>query len=149
VVSVPLKTGPRLYVGKCSALQKSLAVVIYDNLKEHSGRRTIEAPPCSRPRAVVTTDNLGRFVSVIRNPFENDAHDHLKESYIATGRRVHLREGQSEQTLAADALIVLLRHLPDRANLAPEEREAIEAFEKMANDIANIKEKHKLQAVRP
>jgi len=33
----------------------------------------------------------------------------------------------------------------DRANLAPEEREAIEAFEKMANDIANIKEKHKLQ----
>jgi len=46
-------------------------------------------------------------------------------------------------------MIVLLRHLPDRANLAPEEREAIEAFEKMANDIANIKEKHKLQAVRP
>jgi hypothetical protein len=66
---------------------------------------------------------------------------------LATGRRVHLREGQSEQTLAADALIVLLRHLPDRANLAPEEREAIETFEKMANDIANIKEKHKLQAV--
>jgi hypothetical protein len=49
----------------------------------------------------------------------------------------------------ADAMIVLLRHLPDRANLAPEEREAIEAFEKMANDIANIKEKHKRQAVRP
>jgi hypothetical protein len=49
----------------------------------------------------------------------------------------------------ADAMIVLLRHLPDRANLAPEEREAIEAFEKMANDIAKIKEKHKLQAVRP
>jgi len=34
-------------------------------------------------------------------------------------------------------------------HLAPEEREAIEAFEKMANEIANIKEKHKLQAVRP
>jgi len=49
----------------------------------------------------------------------------------------------------ADAMIVLLRHLADRANLAPEEREATEAFEKMANDIANIKEKHKLQAVRP
>src|SRR5229473_3606195 len=48
-----------------------------------------------------------------------------------------------------DAMIVLLRHLPHRANLAPEEREAIEAFEKMANDIANIKEKHKRQAVRP
>jgi hypothetical protein len=49
----------------------------------------------------------------------------------------------------ADAMIVLLRHLADRANLAPEGREAIEAFEKMANDIANIKEKHKLQAARP
>jgi hypothetical protein len=47
-----------------------------------------------------------------------------------------------------DAMIVLLRHLPHRANLAPEERKAIEAFEKMANDIANIKEKHQLQAVR-
>ena len=47
-----------------------------------------------------------------------------------------------------DAVIVLLRHLPHRANLAPEEHEAIVAFEKMANDIANIKEKHKLQAVR-
>jgi len=47
-----------------------------------------------------------------------------------------------------DAVIVLLRHLPHRANLAPEERKAIEAFEKMANDIANIKEKHKLPAVR-
>ena len=57
------------------------------------------------------------------------------------------RVGTYGQT--ADAMIVLLRHLPDRANLAPEEREAIEAFEKMANDIANIKEKHKLQAVRP
>jgi hypothetical protein len=45
-------------------------------------------------------------------------------------------------------MIVLLRHLPHRANLAPEQREAIVAFEKMANDIANIKEKHKLQAVR-
>ena len=47
-----------------------------------------------------------------------------------------------------DAMIVLLRHLPHRANLAPQERKAIEAFEKMANDIANIKEKHKLPAVR-
>ena len=36
----------------------------------------------------------------------------------------------------ADAMIVLLRHLADRANLAPEGREAIEAFKKMANDIA-------------
>jgi len=36
-----------------------------------------------------------------------------------------------------------------RLHLAPEERESIEAFEKMANDIANIKQKHKRQAVRP
>jgi len=38
-----------------------------------------------------------------------------------------------------DAMIVLLRHLPHRANLPPEESKAIEAFEKMANDITNIK----------
>ena len=49
----------------------------------------------------------------------------------------------------ADAMIVLLRHLPDRANLAPEEREAIEAFEKMANDIANIKRCGHERALHP
>jgi hypothetical protein len=49
----------------------------------------------------------------------------------------------------ADAMIVLLRHLPHRASLSPEDSKAIEAFEKMANDIADIKEKHKRQAVRP
>ena len=48
-----------------------------------------------------------------------------------------------------DAMSVLLRHLPHRASLSPEESRAIEAFEKMANDIADIKEKHKRQAVRP
>ena len=48
-----------------------------------------------------------------------------------------------------DALVVLLRHLPDRKNLPPEERKVIDAFEKVANDIADIKEKHKLSAVRP
>jgi hypothetical protein len=48
-----------------------------------------------------------------------------------------------------DALVVLLRHLPDRESLAPNESKVIEAFEKMANDIADIKEKHKRQAVRP
>jgi hypothetical protein len=48
-----------------------------------------------------------------------------------------------------DAMIVLLKHLPDRESLAREERDVIKAFEKMANDIADIKEKHKLQAVRP
>src|SRR6266850_1518573 len=46
-----------------------------------------------------------------------------------------------------DVLIVLLRHLPHRTNLTPDERKAIEALEKMANDVANIKEKHKRQAV--
>jgi hypothetical protein len=48
-----------------------------------------------------------------------------------------------------DAMIVLLKHLPHRASLSPEDSKAIEAFEKMANDIADIKEKHKRQAVRP
>src|ERR1700758_5382844 len=48
-----------------------------------------------------------------------------------------------------DALVVLLRHLPDRKNLPPEERKVIDAFDKVANDIADIKEKHKLSAVRP
>jgi hypothetical protein len=48
-----------------------------------------------------------------------------------------------------DAMTVLLRHLPDRESLTREERDVIKAFEKMANDIADIKEKHKLQAARP
>lgn len=48
-----------------------------------------------------------------------------------------------------DAMIVLLRHLPDRESLPQEARDAIKAFEKMANDVADIKETHKLQAVRP
>ena len=46
-------------------------------------------------------------------------------------------------------MIVLLRHLPDRESLSPEENKVIDAFEKMANDIAGIKEKHKRQAMRP
>ena len=48
-----------------------------------------------------------------------------------------------------DAMIVLLRHLPDRESLTRKDSDAIKAFEKMANDIADIKEKHKRQAVRP
>ena len=48
-----------------------------------------------------------------------------------------------------DAMIVLLKHLPDRESLTREERDVIKAFEKMADDIADIKQKHKLQAVRP
>jgi CHAD domain-containing protein len=48
-----------------------------------------------------------------------------------------------------DLMIVLLRHLPDRAKLSAKEREAVEAFEKMARAIADVKKKHKLQAFRP
>jgi hypothetical protein len=46
-----------------------------------------------------------------------------------------------------DAMIVLLRHLP--ANLTQEEKNAIEAFKKMADQIADIKETHKCSAMRP
>ena len=49
----------------------------------------------------------------------------------------------------SDALIVLLKHLPDRENLPPAERDAIAAFEKMANAVADIKEKNKRAAMRP
>jgi hypothetical protein len=48
-----------------------------------------------------------------------------------------------------DAIIVLLRHLPGRESLTRKESDVIKACEKMANDIADIKEKHKRQAVRP
>jgi hypothetical protein len=48
-----------------------------------------------------------------------------------------------------DAMIVLLKHLPKGANLTKEERDAIAAFRKMADQIADIKETHKRQAMRP
>jgi hypothetical protein len=48
----------------------------------------------------------------------------------------------------SDVMIVLLRHLPNRDNLTPEERNAVAAFEKMANDIADTKETHNRQAMR-
>ena len=48
-----------------------------------------------------------------------------------------------------DAVIVLLRHLPDRTSLPPDEREALAKFEAMAADVATIKEKHKRPALRP
>ncbi|HUN95249.1 MAG TPA: hypothetical protein VMU69_03295 [Bradyrhizobium sp.] len=47
----------------------------------------------------------------------------------------------------SDAMIVLLRHLP--ANLTQEEKDAIKAFEKMADQIADIKATHKRHAMRP
>jgi len=48
-----------------------------------------------------------------------------------------------------DAVVVLLQHLPKDTSLSAEESEAIKAFEEMANDIAKIKENHKLKALRP
>jgi hypothetical protein len=48
-----------------------------------------------------------------------------------------------------EALIVLLRHLPNGIKLTKDESKAIKAFEKMADEIATIKEKHKRQALRP
>jgi hypothetical protein len=50
---------------------------------------------------------------------------------------------------ASHAVTVLLKHLPNRAKLPADERKAIAAFEAMAHEIADIKEKHKRQALRP
>ena len=47
-----------------------------------------------------------------------------------------------------DAMIVLLRHLPDRDGLSADELKAIKAFEKMVDDIADIKESHGRNASR-
>jgi hypothetical protein len=41
-----------------------------------------------------------------------------------------------------------LRHLPPGAKLTQDEKAAIAAFKKMANQIADIKETHKRQAMR-
>jgi len=46
-------------------------------------------------------------------------------------------------------MIVLLEHWHERGSLSSEENKVIAAFEKMANDIADIKEEHKRPAVRP
>jgi hypothetical protein len=48
-----------------------------------------------------------------------------------------------------DVVTVLLGHLPDHAALTPNDRKAIAAFEAMANQIADIKEKHRRHALRP
>jgi hypothetical protein len=48
-----------------------------------------------------------------------------------------------------DAMTVLLRHLPPGAKLTQDEKAAIAAFKKMANQIADIKETHKRHAMRP
>jgi hypothetical protein len=46
-------------------------------------------------------------------------------------------------------MIVLLKHLPQGANPTHEEKEAIHAFKKMANQIADVKETHKREVMRP
>lgn len=48
-----------------------------------------------------------------------------------------------------DALVVLLDHLPENLTLSAEESEALDALKDMADDIARIKENHKLGALRP
>ena len=48
-----------------------------------------------------------------------------------------------------DALIVMLRHMPDRKSWPADEQATLAKFEAMAADVATIKEKHKRPAVRP
>src|SRR5262249_21906561 len=48
-----------------------------------------------------------------------------------------------------DVVTVLLERLPAHAALTPDDRKAIAAFEKLAHEIAGIKEKHRRQARRP
>ena len=48
-----------------------------------------------------------------------------------------------------DALVVLLDHLPENVKLSRQESDALDALKDMANDIARIKENHKLGALRP
>lgn len=48
-----------------------------------------------------------------------------------------------------DAMVVMLRHMPDRSSWPAGEQATIEKFEAMAADVAAIKEKHKRPAVRP
>jgi hypothetical protein len=48
----------------------------------------------------------------------------------------------------SDAMLVLLKHLPDRATLPKDDREAIEAFEKMVDRVADVKESHGRAAMR-
>ena len=48
-----------------------------------------------------------------------------------------------------DVVTVLLERLPAHAALTPDDRKAIAAFEAMASEIADIKEKHRRHAMRP
>jgi hypothetical protein len=49
----------------------------------------------------------------------------------------------------SDAMIVLLRHLPEVEHLSQNEKDAIAAFKEMAKQIAGIKEAHQRPAMRP
>jgi hypothetical protein len=46
-------------------------------------------------------------------------------------------------------MIVLLKHLPQGTKLTQDEKDAIAAFKKMVDQIADIKETHERQAMRP
>ena len=48
-----------------------------------------------------------------------------------------------------DALIVLLEHFHPRKELTEQEKTAIKDLKKMLNEIADVKEKYKRQALRP
>jgi hypothetical protein len=48
-----------------------------------------------------------------------------------------------------DALIVLIRHFKPEASLSKDEKKAIAKLERMLNDIAEKKEDHKREALRP
>jgi hypothetical protein len=48
-----------------------------------------------------------------------------------------------------DALIVLLAHFHPRTPLTDSETKAVDALKKMLHDIADVKEKHNREALRP
>lgn len=48
-----------------------------------------------------------------------------------------------------DALAMPLRHLPDRASLSPDERDAVAKLEAIAAEVAAIKRKHRRGAPQP
>src|SRR5262249_54721075 len=83
----------------------------------------------------------------------------LAETGLCFQRALAVAQKQDARTLqlraarqlgqASHAVIVLLKHLPNRAKLPADERKAIAAFEAMAYEIADIKEKHKRHALRP
>jgi hypothetical protein len=156
-----MKTGTtarrlRYDAGACHALQSATS-------------RTKNDRPRQRWRD--TTYQVGDFsMALFKLPLSGDVVQWINPvTWFASGNQistnVYIGESSSPETEAeildrvgtygrqlgqiTDAMIVLLRHLPDRESLMRKESDVIKAFEKMANDIADIKEKHKRQAVRP